>query len=48
MVLSISHTNNSIYYYLFEHKRAAVGIGLSVNAHKTEYVCPIKQVTFPH
>ena len=29
-------------------ERAAAGIGLHVNAHKSEYMCLIKQATFPH
>ena len=29
-------------------EQAAAGIGLHVNAHKTEYMCYNQKVTFPH
>ena len=29
-------------------ERAAAGIGLHVNAHKTKYMCFNQQATFPH
>ena len=29
-------------------ERAAVSIGLHINVHKTEYMCFIKRVTYPH
>ena len=45
----LANTPNQAETLLHSSERAAAGIGLHINAHKTEYICAIiKQVTSPH
>ena len=44
----LANTPNQAETLLHSLERAAVGIGLHVNAHKTEFMCLIRKVTSPH
>ena len=44
----LANTPNRAETLLHSLEQAAAGIGLHDNAHKTEYMCNIKQATFPH
>ena len=43
-----ANTPNQAETLLHSLERAAAGIDLHVNAYKTEYMCLIKQATFPY
>ena len=44
----LANTPNQAETLLHSLERAAVGIGLYVNAHKTEYMCYNQRATLPH
>ena len=46
-IVILANMPNQPEILLHSLERAAAGIGLHVNAHKTEYMCLIKQATFP-
>ena len=44
----LANTPNQAETLLHSLERAAAGIGLHINAHKTKYIVITKQATFPH
>ena len=44
----LANTPNPVETLLHSLEQAAPGIGLHVNAHKTEYMCYTKRATLPH